>query len=267
MRALLLCACVVVALPGLERIPDAAVAIAVADSAGDDPGAERIGACAAVLRVAEDRAEVVTLPEALPEGRDRATAVLPGGKRRPLTVLRRGALAVLAAIDLRPGDRLEALTCADSRALAVGDASWTVGNAFGAIEIDGRPAASRGVVSGRYEIPADAPDVRGRRGAVLSRHRGEVFETDAAVNDGDQGGPVLDDDGRLIGEETDDPHVVCRETSRLVHHIKHPKRCGVHTQRHGQERRQVRPTEIAFHLFGEAVVQARLTHPHRHPGE
>ena len=90
------------------------------------------------------------------------------------------------------------LALADSANLHVGDSVWTAGNAFGALEEDGAAAISRGLISGHYVIPADSPPVRGRGGRILSTYRGDVLETDAAVNDGNQGGALLDDAGRLV---------------------------------------------------------------------
>jgi S1-C subfamily serine protease len=78
----------------------------------------------------------------------------------------------------------------------VGTPLWTVGNAAGAIALDGHPARSRGTLSGVYDLPGGP--VRGRGGRVLSAWRGPVWEVDAAVNEGLQGGAVVDEQGRLV---------------------------------------------------------------------
>ena len=154
----------------------------------------------------------LTLAEALPgahPGEDRASqaaaqtvsVVLAGGRTRQADVLRRGTAttAVLLLIHNLPEDLSHPLEMADSSALQIGDTAWTAGNSFGAIEHDGIAAISRGVVSGLYAIPSDSPPVRGRGGRMLSDYRGPVIETDAAVNDGNQGGALLDGAGRVIG--------------------------------------------------------------------
>lgn len=130
----------------------------------------------------------------------RLTVVLPGGRTRSADIVRRGTTttAVLVHIDDLPAD-CQPLAFADPRALAPGDAAWTAGNACGAVELDGAAALSHGVIGGLYDLPADAPPVRGRGGKILSAYRGQVIETDAAVNDGSQGGALLDADGRCIG--------------------------------------------------------------------
>lgn len=142
----------------------------------------------------------LTLEEALPSADGKTlTVILPGGKRRQAVIVKRGTTttAVLLRISDLPAT-VTPLTLADSASLHVGDAVWTAGNSFGALEEDGAAAISRGVISGHYIIPADSPPVRGRGGRILSTYRGDVLETDAAVNDGNQGGALLDDAGRLV---------------------------------------------------------------------
>lgn len=159
---------------------------------------------AAVVLTADGLA--VTLAEALPASAAKAaeghqfTVVLPGGLRRMATIVKHGTTTTAVALriaDLPAG--VTPLRLGDSGVAKVGDITWTAGNAFGALEEDGAAAISRGIVSGRYAIPADSPAVRGRGGRVLSEYRGEVLEIDAAVNDGNQGGAALDNAGNLVG--------------------------------------------------------------------
>jgi S1-C subfamily serine protease len=91
---------------------------------------------------------------------------------------------------------------ADPSGLPLGSPVWTVGNAAGTLLIDGHAACSAGRITGSYTIAPDAPPARGAFGRELSRVSGPVFETDAAINDGSEGGAVLDDAGRLIGLAT-----------------------------------------------------------------
>jgi S1-C subfamily serine protease len=153
----------------------------------------------------------LTLADAMPgahpgedAGKEQAqsvTVILGGGQSRAAEVVRRGraTTAVLLRIHDLPPALSHPLECADSAKLRVGDSAWTAGNSFGALEQDGMAAISRGLVSGIYDIPADSPPVHGRGGRILSDYRGPVLETDAAVNDGNQGGALLDGAGRLIG--------------------------------------------------------------------
>ena len=148
----------------------------------------------------------VTLAEALPDAAMKAadgyqlTVVLAGGLRRTATILRRGRTTTAVALHINdlPAS-IVPLRLGDSAVAKVGDQVWTAGNAFGALEEDGAAAISRGIVSGRYTIALDSPSVRGRGGRVLSAYRGEVLEIDAAVNDGNHGGALLNANGDLLG--------------------------------------------------------------------
>ena len=72
---------------------------------------------------------------------------------------------------------------------AVGDAAYTAGDVERTLVTDGRAAFSRGVVSGLYEVAPQGDSTYG----------GLVIETTAAVNQGSDGGPLLDAAGRLCG--------------------------------------------------------------------
>lgn len=142
----------------------------------------------------------LTLSEALPDNRDSVQVVLSGGRRRSAQVLARDARssAVLLRITDPPAD-VQPLALADSRRLQVLDTVWTAGNATDSIILDGAASISHGVVSGLYELPDNEPAVRGRGGHILATWHGPAIETDAAINDGNQGGALLDEQGRLLG--------------------------------------------------------------------
>jgi putative serine protease PepD len=79
---------------------------------------------------------------------------------------------------------------ADSAKAAAGELAYTAGNPFHTISRDGQVAWSVGTISGIYKIVSADEQ---------SRYRGVVLETDAAVNPGSDGGPLLDANGRLLG--------------------------------------------------------------------
>ncbi len=155
-----------------------------------------IGGSAVVIAAGQ----AMTLQEAFPAPvavGATVTLLLPSGERRHATVLRAtgSSTGVLLALDTTG---LLPLSLAATVPAGLGAVVWTVGNSSGAIEDDGPPAVSRGTLSGRYILPSDGPAVRGRGGRVLSAVNGPVIEIDAAVNDGNQGGAVVDDAGHLI---------------------------------------------------------------------
>ena len=140
---------------------------------------------------------LITLFEALPEpvtvGQN-ITLVVPPGRRVTATVAKLGTSGVLldCPANLQP--------FAIGPAPAIGQTVWTVGNSIGALVLDGQAMRSRGTVSGRDAAAQD--ETRGRGGLVVSRYRGPVLEITAAINEGSQGGAVVDDQGRLLGLAT-----------------------------------------------------------------
>ncbi len=182
-----------------EFATDAVVAIPALADSSEAPDAA-LGGAGLIIAADEQTLTGLTLAEAVPDDAEHFTVVLPGGRRLQARVVRRGerstALLFTVQRDGTPAPR--PLELADSEQLRIGDRVWTAGNPFGALETDGRAALSRGIVSGRYTIPPSEPPMRGRLGRVLSHYRGPVIETDAAINDGNQGGPLLDAAGRVV---------------------------------------------------------------------
>ncbi len=176
-------------------VPSGVVALPLA--AGDH---ERLSCGGAAVVINAD-GSALTLAEALPTGdATTITVVCPGGIRRQATIVRRGTTttAVLLHIANLPAN-VQPLPLGDERTLNLGAEIWTAGNTVGALEDDGAAALSCGTLSARYELSADEPPVRGRGGRVLSTYRGPVLEVDAGVNDGNQGGALLDAHGALVG--------------------------------------------------------------------
>lgn len=90
-----------------------------------------------------------------------------------------------------PGKSLTALALGDSSAVQVGEKAVAIGNPFGL-----ESSVSEGIVSatGR-SFPSDASDASDNLAT-------NVIQTDAAVNPGNSGGPLLDSSGRVIGINT-----------------------------------------------------------------
>lgn len=173
--------------------------VAICEGAPTDSSKPKDGCGGTAVMIGDNLA--ISLEEVVPTGATTVRVALPSGVMTSAAVLKRGPLtgAVLLRLDLPSGVTAQPVALADSNRVGEGDEVWTVGNSFGVIEQDGVAALSRGIVSGIYAIPAGSPAVRGRGGRVLSSYRGAVIETDAAVNDGNQGGALLDAQGRLLG--------------------------------------------------------------------
>jgi serine protease Do len=79
------------------------------------------------------------------------------------------------------------LELGDSASVKVGQFVMTLGNVFGSIQNDEEAAFSVGLVSGLYRLTGD------------SVYSGDVIETDAAINAGGEGGPMINADGKVVG--------------------------------------------------------------------
>jgi len=91
----------------------------------------------------------------------------------------------VAVIQIK-GDNLIAATLGDSRHLEVGQKVYAIGNPFGLAG-----SMTRGIIS-------SVRPVRGPNGVYMD----EAIQTDAAVNPGNSGGPLLDSHGNMIGINT-----------------------------------------------------------------
>ncbi len=111
----------------------------------------------------------------------RVLVIAPDGTEHPAHVLTRDPVVDIALLQVADGLSLEPLAHGDSRGLAPGDPLYVVGFALGT-ELLGDPTVTRGVLSGRRVIDEV-----------------EYLQTDAAMNPGNSGGPVLDSRGRVVG--------------------------------------------------------------------
>jgi S1-C subfamily serine protease len=94
-----------------------------------------------------------------------------------------GDLAVLQ-LEIKPKETVPYLEIGDSDALHIGDYALAVGNPFAEGLFDQNPTFTLGVISALHQtLDADA----------------EAIVTDAAVNPGNSGGPLIDMAGRVVG--------------------------------------------------------------------
>jgi len=107
------------------------------------------------------------------------------GKPQTARVLGADASKDLALLKIDPaGQTLKPLELADSSSVQVGDAVFAIGNPYGLDH-----TLTSGIVSA-LNRDIQAPD-----GATI----GGALQTDAALNPGNSGGPLLDADGHVIG--------------------------------------------------------------------
>jgi len=109
----------------------------------------------------------------------------------------RSDLAVLAIdrTDLAP------ISLGDAAKLRKGQIVISLGNPY-AIARDGQASASWGIVSNLARKTAAIPTPSDPTGKTTLHHFGTLIQTDAKLNLGTSGGPLLDLDGRMVGLTT-----------------------------------------------------------------
>lgn len=116
------------------------------------------------------------------------TVFLNDGSKHSATVIARDQLNDIAVIKIDAKD-VPFLTFADSSALKVGQTAIAIGNSLGEL----RNTVSTGVVSGLSR------SITAGNGFGKSEQLNEVIQTDAAINLGNSGGPLLNLSGQVIG--------------------------------------------------------------------
>ena len=113
---------------------------------------------------------------------------LPDGKTYDAEVVGWDVVTDLAVLKIETEDTLPVIEWGDSDDMRVGDWVVAVGNA---LALKGGPTVTLGIVSARGRT------VRTEREPLY-----DMIQTDAAINDGNSGGPLVDMDGEVIGIST-----------------------------------------------------------------
>ena len=132
---------------------------------------------------------ILTSPTACGSSTETVTVLAPGAKSYQGKVVGRNNDKELVIVKIDA--TIPAVEFADSDKAKAGQVSYVFGDSFGSIVTDDQVAISLGVVSGIYELPK-----KNQRGTYYT---GKVIETSAAVNPNQDGGPLVDGDGRLLG--------------------------------------------------------------------
>ncbi len=149
--------------------------------------------------IISDKGIVVTNRHVVPSGSKKVSIALSDGtKLDNVTVLGRTSdsdpldVAFLKINDTK-GKKLKAVNLGDSSKVQVGDRVVAIGNALGQFQ----NTVTSGIISG-YGRSVQAGDSNGQNSETLQ----DLFQTDAAINEGNSGGPLVDITGNVIGINT-----------------------------------------------------------------
>ncbi len=135
---------------------------------------------------------VLTSITAVPEDAKSIRLYLKGGKtlgaRKVLSIPEKELVLLRASAP--PRRPLPFLTLGDSSRIRVGQLSIALGNGFHSIEEDDQVTLTAGVISGGYSLLETRDE---------SRYLGPAIETTSAVNDGMDGGPLVNSAGEVVG--------------------------------------------------------------------
>ncbi len=158
-----------------KRVSGAVVEITVSSANGQAQGSGF---------VYDDEGHVITNHHVV-EGADNVSVKFSDGSTHDGTVLGSDPSTDLAVIEVdAPASLLQPLDLADSDELEVGDGAIAIGSPFGLEQ-----TVTAGIVSALHR-QITAPD---------DFAIDDVIQTDAAINHGNSGGPLLDFEGRVIG--------------------------------------------------------------------
>jgi serine protease Do len=121
----------------------------------------------------------------------RITVAFPDGSQLPAELIGTDPETDVAVLKVNPEDDLPYLAFEDSEDAIVGEWAIALGNPFG-LFVAGEPSVTVGVVSA---VGRDFPLQEGR----VFR---DMIQTDAAINSGNSGGPLVNATGRVIGMNT-----------------------------------------------------------------
>lgn len=134
--------------------------------------------------VLDENGHIVTNQHVV-DGAERVTVVFSGGERVEAEVVGEDASTDVAVLQAdAPEEMLTPLTLGDSEAVEVGEPVIAIGN-----PLDVGTSATTGIVSGTGR-PIEAPN---------NYTIDDAIQTDAAINPGSSGGPLLDTRGAVIG--------------------------------------------------------------------
>ncbi|MBI2054161.1 MAG: trypsin-like peptidase domain-containing protein [Candidatus Staskawiczbacteria bacterium] len=135
---------------------------------------------------------ILTNKHVVADSKAEYTVLTNDGEKYPAKVLAKDPVQDLAIIKIEGDKKFKAIKLGDSSKIQIGQGVIAIGNALGEL----RNTVSVGVISG-LERTILATGAGG-----LSETLEDIIQTDAAINAGNSGGPLLNSKGEVIGVNT-----------------------------------------------------------------
>lgn len=133
---------------------------------------------------------ILTSPTAVGGASSRVTVFTQGSRSYTGKVLGRANDRELVVVKIDAAQDLPFIDLGDSDAVKPGQVAYVFGDSYDSMRSDDQAAMSLGAISGIYELTQRHDK---------SLYTGKVLETSAAVNPSQNGGPLVDRDGRVLG--------------------------------------------------------------------
>jgi serine protease Do len=123
------------------------------------------------------------------------TVAFPNGKKYKAEKIGADEQADIALIKIiESTEKFHAVPLGDSDDLMLGEWSIAIGNPFGLNDINSQPTVTLGIISG---LDKDFGHIEGEQTVYYN-----MIQTDAAINSGNSGGPLVNASGEVIGMNT-----------------------------------------------------------------
>ncbi|MBN1397408.1 MAG: trypsin-like peptidase domain-containing protein [Bacteroidetes bacterium] len=119
------------------------------------------------------------------------TVTITGGKQMKAQLVGTDPASDICLLKV-DGKDLPYVTMGNSDNVVIGEWAIALGNPFGLFEINDKPTVTVGVISGTGM----------KLGRLQNRYYRDMIETDAAINGGNSGGPLVNSSGEVIGMNT-----------------------------------------------------------------
>jgi serine protease Do len=119
------------------------------------------------------------------------TVTISGGKQMKAKVVGTDPSTDICLLKVE-GKELPYVTLGNSDEVMIGEWAIALGNPFGLFEINDKPTVTVGVISATGM----------KLGQLENRYYRDMIETDAAINGGNSGGPLVNSNGEVIGMNT-----------------------------------------------------------------